>query len=119
MSDVTGLDAETKVVADWLTENVGGRVVSIKRQPRWRPHWLADIEREHEILPLLVRGERYDTDTVWPLRHEFDFQRVMVDLGVRAPRVWGFIDKPAAFVMDRVPGSNWTQDLPDAERGTI
>jgi hypothetical protein len=67
----------------------------------------------------MVRGERYDTDMSWTLRHEADFQRIMVEQGIRAPKVWGWIDKPVAFVMDRVPGSSWTKELPDAERETI
>ncbi len=113
------IDSETQVVSDWLEENVGGRVVSIVRQPRWRPQWIADVERGNELVPLMVRGERYDCDMTWPLRHEADFQRVMVDIGVKAPKVWGWIDRPAAFVMDRVPGTNWTLELPTPERDRI
>jgi hypothetical protein len=33
-------DPETNVVAEWLETNVGGKVVSIARQPRWRPQWI-------------------------------------------------------------------------------
>jgi hypothetical protein len=113
------LDPETEVVAQWLEENIGGKVLSIARQPRWRPQWIADVETDSDVVALMVRGERFDCDMTWPLRHEADFQRVMVEQGIRAPKVWGWIDRPAAFVMDRVPGSNWLKELPDAERETI
>src|ERR1700704_4818480 len=91
------LDPETQVVSDWLEENIGGKVVSIARQPRWRPQWIADVETSRDVIPLMVRGERYDTDMTWTLRHEADFQRIMVEQGIRAPKVWGWIDKPVAF----------------------
>jgi aminoglycoside phosphotransferase (APT) family kinase protein len=112
-------DPETGVVAEWLEDNVGGKVVSISRQPRWRPQWIADVETGSETIALMVRGERYDTDMVWPLRHEYDFQRLMWDAGVKTPKVYGWIDKPACFVMERVPGSSWTIELPGPERDTI
>jgi hypothetical protein len=113
------LDPQTRAVAEWLTDNVGGKVLSIERQARWRPQWIVDVERDGEVLPLMVRGERFDTDMTWALRHEADFQKVMEDIGVKVPKVWGWIDDPVAFVMDRVPGSNWTKELPEDERDRI
>jgi hypothetical protein len=115
----SAIDPETTIVAEWLEENVGGKVVSISRQPRWRPQWIADVDKGSETVALMVRGERYDTDMVWPLRHEYDFQRLMWDSGVKTPKVYGWIDNPASFVMERVPGSSWTIELPKAERDTI
>jgi hypothetical protein len=68
------LDGETTVVADWLSTNLHGRVRSTTRQPRWRPQWIADVETADGLLSVMVRGERYDTDMVWPLKHENDVQ---------------------------------------------
>ncbi len=113
------LDPETAVVSDWLATNIGGKVASIARQPRWRPQWIADIERDNDVVSVIVRGERYDCDMTWSLRHEADFQQLMVANGVRAPKIWGWIDSPTAFVMECVPGSSWTKELPEAERDTI
>jgi aminoglycoside phosphotransferase (APT) family kinase protein len=107
------------VVKGWLEENIGGKVVALARQARWRPQWIADLDTGGEVLPLMVRGERYDTDMTWPLRHEYDFQRIMDDIGVRVPKVYGWMDNPTAFVMARVPGSSWTKELPTKERDTI
>jgi aminoglycoside phosphotransferase (APT) family kinase protein len=113
------VDVETQVVADWLSENVGGRVTSIQRQPRWRPQWIADVERGDEVIPLMIRGERYDTDMTWPLKHEGLFQQAMADVGVLVPKVWGWIDKPFAFVMDRVPGQSTFDNTSDADRDRV
>jgi len=119
VQDVRAIDAETTTVVDWLEDNIGGKVVSIARQPRWRPQWIADVDTGDELVPLMVRGERYDCDMTWPLRHEYDLQRTMDAVGIRVPKVWGWIDKPASFVMSRVPGSSWTKELPEKERDTI
>lgn len=116
--DVTA-DPDTAAVSAWLSDNIGGRVVSIQRQARWRPQWLAEVERDHDVVPLLVRGERFDSDMTWPLRHEADFQRVMHETGIRTPKVWGWIDRPAAMVMDLCPGTHDTRDLPPEETAVI
>ncbi|MGD9793537.1 MAG: phosphotransferase [Acidimicrobiia bacterium] len=113
------VDAETQVVVDWLTKNVGGKVTSIARQPRWRPQWIADVERDGELIPLMVRGERYDMVLTWSLDHEMRFQKVMADVGVNVPKVWGWLDEPKAFVMDRVPGQSDFKDTSDADRDRV
>ena len=38
-------DDGTAKVSAWLRANIGGEVVRIRRQPRWRPVWFADVER--------------------------------------------------------------------------
>ncbi len=88
MATDIAVDGETQKVVDWLTDNVGGKVVSIARQPRWRPQWIADVERDGETLPLMVRGERYDMELTWSLEHEMNFQKTMGDIGVAVPHVW-------------------------------
>ena len=56
-------DDGTAKVSAWLRANVG-EVVRIRRQPRWRPVWFADVERDGE-LPRAVRPRR-------PHRHAAD-----------------------------------------------
>ncbi|EIV91916.1 phosphotransferase [Frankia sp. QA3] len=97
------------MVISWLEDHLG-RVTAIERQPRWRPVWFADVERGGELLRLCVRGERADTDLVFPLAHEMRFQRVAHEHGIPVPAVHGWIDELPAFVMDRVPGR---PDFPD------
>ena len=42
MSDV---DPNTARVIAWLESELGGRVVQVERQPRWRPVWFVEFER--------------------------------------------------------------------------
>ena len=64
----------TEQVRAWLQGNLGGRVVRIGRQPRWRPVWFADVERDGETLELCVRGDRTDMPLIFPLDHEMRLQ---------------------------------------------
>ena len=53
-------EVSTAKIVTWLEKHVGGRVVQIARQPRWRPVWFADVLRDGETLELCVRGDRTD-----------------------------------------------------------
>lgn len=108
-------DATEKIVT-WLERELGGRVVSIARQPRWRPVWFADLERDGETLALCVRGDRTDMPLVFPLEHEMVLQRTMHEHGIPTPKVYGLIDSPLAYVMDRVEGRNDFAESTDEER---
>ena len=109
----------TEQVRAWLQGNLGGRVVRIGRQARWRPVWFADVERDGETLELCVRGDRTDMPLIFPLDHEMRLQALMHDHGIPTPKVHGWIDEPTAYVMDRVPGrSDFTQST-DEERAAV
>jgi aminoglycoside phosphotransferase (APT) family kinase protein len=110
------VDDGTDKVRRWLETNVGGRVVHLVRQPRWRPVWFADVERDGETLELCVRGDRTDMSLIFPLDHEMRLQAVMYDQGIPTPKVYGWIDDPKAYVMDRVGGRNDFEKSTDAER---
>ena len=112
-------DDGTEQVRAWLGANIGGRVVRIVRQPRWRPVWFADVERDSELLELCVRGDRTDMPLIFPLDHEMRLQSVMHDHGIPTPNVYGWIDEPMAYVMDRVPGRNDFEKATEAERSTV
>jgi aminoglycoside phosphotransferase (APT) family kinase protein len=109
----------TESVRAWLERELGGRVVQLSRQPRWRPVWFADVERDGEVLELCVRGERVDMPAVFPLDHEMGFQAVLHDHGIPTARVHGWIDQPRAYVMDRVPGRNDFMEASAAERAAV
>ena len=112
-------DDGTEQVRAWLGANIGGRVVRIVRQPRWRPVWFADVERDSELLELCVRGDRTDMPLIFPLDHEMRLQSVMHDHGIPTPKVYGWIDEPMAYVMDRVPGRNDFEKATEAERSAV
>jgi aminoglycoside phosphotransferase (APT) family kinase protein len=106
-------------VVEWIEANVGGRVVSLARQPRWRPVWFVDVERGSDRLELCVRGERVDIPGVWPLRHEMTAQALLGECGIPVPQVYGWCDEPRAFVTDRVPGRADFAGTPDTERDAV
>ncbi len=112
-------DPDTARVRDWLAAHFGGEVVHIERQARWRPVWWADVEVDGVRRALCVRGDRTDMSLVFPLQHEMRLQQVMHDHGIPVPEVHGWIDEPAAYVMDRVGGRNDFQGSTDAEREAV
>lgn len=95
---------EESVLRDWVERELGGSVLQVRRQARWRPVWLLDVERGGELLPLIVRGERADVPLIFPLRHEMTLQRLLHGRGIPVPEVHGWIDELPAYVMTRVPG---------------
>jgi len=111
-------DAATAKVRDWLDAHLG-RVEWIRRQPRWRPVWFADVEGADGRLELCVRGDRTDMPLIFPLDHEMRLQDLLVRHGIPAPRVHGWIDDPLAYVMDRVAGRNDFTGVPDDERRAV
>jgi len=112
-------DDEIKKITAWLEAKLGGKVVRIARQPRWRPVWFADVEREGQRLELCVRGDRTDMKLIFPLDHEMRFQGLLHDHGIPAAKVYGWIDDPCAYVMDRVPGREDFSEVTDAERRAV
>jgi aminoglycoside phosphotransferase (APT) family kinase protein len=112
---LTDTAAATERVVTWLEANMG-KVTDIVRQPRWRPVWWADVDAGGETRRLCVRGDRTDMTLIFPLDHEMRLQSVMYDHGIPVPQVHGWIDDPAAYVMDAVPGRNDFEKSTDAER---
>ncbi len=104
------------VIVEWCETSLGAEVVELARQPRWRPVWFVVVERGGERLDLVVRGDRTDMPLIFPLRHEMTFQRLLVEHGIPAARVHGWIDALPAYVMDRVPGREHFGDASDEDR---
>jgi aminoglycoside phosphotransferase (APT) family kinase protein len=92
-------------VRAWLAENLG-EVLSLERQPRWRPGWDAVVRRDGQRLALYVRGPRGDTyASPVDMHQEAEIHRVFEENGIPAPRVFGMIDDPLSIVMERLPGA--------------
>src|SRR5690606_27920350 len=108
MTDATAStlgDSRIDTVIAWIEANLGGRVSSVQRQARWRPIYFIDLEQgAGSVLKLCVRGERADVPLVFPLKHEMLVQRLMHEHGSRVPRVYGWLDDPRCYVMERVDG---------------
>ncbi len=109
---------QTERVRQWLEGELGGTVVDIRRQPRWRPVWFADVERDGETSEYVVRGDRTDMPLIFPLHHEMTLQDQLHHHGIPTPAVHGWIDDPMAYVMDRVGGQQDFQGTSDADRAS-
>ena len=101
---------------EWIERTTGGRVIRSERQPRWRPAWFIDIERDGEILPVYFRGDRGSLDHgVYPLEHEQRVLEVLEAQGIAVPHVYGLCPEPRGIVMARVAGRANLLTVDDAD----
>jgi aminoglycoside phosphotransferase (APT) family kinase protein len=80
---------------------------------------MVELEQDHGVLSLMVRGDRTDTACTWSLDHEMRFQQVMHDQDIRVPKVYGWIDEPKSFVTERFTGQSDFAGVGDADRDRI
>src|SRR5438876_1893823 len=118
---ITGMESAPAPIVEWVENATGGRVVHSERQPRWRPAWYLDVERDGEMLPLYFRGDRGSLDHgVYSLEHEYRVLRVLEAHDIAVPHVYGFCPDPRGIVMERVRGrANLLTVNDDAERSAI
>jgi hypothetical protein len=57
---VTAPDLQADAITTWLATNLGATVTSMSRQPRWRPVWFVEAQRDGRAVRLCVRGDRTD-----------------------------------------------------------
>ncbi|MEM1114365.1 MAG: hypothetical protein AAGI11_20805 [Pseudomonadota bacterium] len=112
VNEATLRDAEKeahKGIRAWIARELGGEVRSITRLERWRPQWKVTFVAADEVRAVLVRGNR-PIAPVSALRFEMDVMEVLEKNGIKVPHIYGWMDSPAAFVMDwidtedRAPG---------------
>ena len=106
-------------VRRWLETSLGAEVVELTRQPRWRPVWFATVVLDGSTRKLCVRGDRVDMELTFPLEHEMRFQQLLHHHAMPVPQVHGWIDEPAAFVMDAIPGQFHFEGTDDADRHQV
>ena len=106
-------------ITAWVQRELGGKVRRIERQARWRPVWWVTLEQDDDVLELCVRGDRIDSPSAFPLEHEMVFQSLLHQNGIPVARVHGWCDEPRAIVMDRVPGRDNFEGVPDDERRQV
>ena len=106
-------------VISWIESLRGGQVGSWSRQPRWRPMWFLDVQRDGATEKVMVRGERSDSVLQFPLDHEMRFQQVLQDQGIPVPKVYGWCDEPRAYATEAVPGRPDFAGVSDTDRDRI
>ncbi|MEQ8841130.1 MAG: phosphotransferase family protein [Acidimicrobiales bacterium] len=104
-----------QTVRNWVEDELGP-VVTLRRQPRWRPVWFATVEGLGEVV---VRGDRTDMELIFPLDHEMRFQQIAHAHGIPVPAVHGWIDDIPAYVMDVVPGAPYLLGAGERVRATV
>jgi aminoglycoside phosphotransferase (APT) family kinase protein len=93
---------------------VGGRVISLERQPRWRKAWYAIVERDGKNVPLYIRGDKQIDAEPYPgLAREAAILNLFRADGLPVPKVYGMTENPIGIVMDRVPGSREMSEAGD------
>lgn len=106
-------------VHDWLQSHIGP-VQTLERQPRWRPAWFADVERDGANVPLSVRGDREGMEFSLSTHREADVLEALEKRGVPVPHIYGRIEAPRAIVMDHLPGvTNLASSRTAAERNAV
>jgi hypothetical protein len=105
----------------FVTETMGGTITRMERQVRWRPAWFVDVERDGDLIPLHLRGDRGGDVAIFPeLRREADVIGVLSDHGVAVPRIYGYCEDPPCILMDAIPGSrNMAEAASDKVRSAI
>lgn len=101
----------------WIEAELGGKVVHAERQPRWRPAWFIDLERDTGRLPLYFRGDRGEAEAgVYSLERELRVLKFLEAHEIPVPHVYGFCPAPRGIVMERCPGR---ADLATAESDAV
>jgi len=100
-----GGDGPESKLRRWIEQRLGGTIVSMERQARWRPAWFAEVETADGRMPIYVRSRREQAELLFfPLAHEAEVLRVLHAAGIPSPKIYGLCDDPEAIVMDRMPG---------------
>jgi hypothetical protein len=102
----------------WIEANLGGRITQFERQPRWRPAFFLDLERDGETLPIYLRGGRVDVEnSAQALEFEMHVLQQLEADGIPVPHIHGFTPHPAGIVMERSPGRENLATANSADEG--
>jgi aminoglycoside phosphotransferase (APT) family kinase protein len=120
VNDVDVTDEEARLKAR-LEQLLGGKVILLERQPRWRKAWYATVEVNGDTKAIYVRGDKQiDAEPFPGLDREAAILQILERNGVAVPHVYGMCDDPIGIVMDRVPGTrDVAEAADDAERECI
>jgi aminoglycoside phosphotransferase (APT) family kinase protein len=120
VSEMPLADEEARL-APQIEGLVGGRIISLERQPRWRKAWYAAVERAGETLPIYVRGDKQIDAEPYPgLDREAAILRLFGAGGLPVPSVYGMTQDPMSIVMERVRGTRDVgQAINDDERRSL
>ena len=105
-----GADTE-RLLTDWIERNIG-KVVRLEAEPRWRPAWTADAEKDGRIVPLYIKGPR-EVEAMVGVKLEGASLDVLHRNGIPAPAQYGYIPEIDAIVMERLEGQSRLENIAD------
>ncbi|WP_371433421.1 phosphotransferase [Novosphingobium sp.] len=124
MSDSNGVaeydDAAVQRIRDFVEATMGGRIVRMEQQVRWRPAWFADVDVDGRIVELHLRGDRTGDVAIFPdLKREADIISVLHKHGIPVPEVHGYLADPPCIVMESIPGTRDVSGLSAAAQSAV
>lgn len=113
-------DAAVQRIRDFVEATMGGRIVRMEQQVRWRPAWFADVDVGGRIVELHLRGNRTGDVAIFPdLKREADIIRVLHRHGIPVPEVHGYLADPPCIVMESIKGTRDLSDLSPAAKSAV
>lgn len=124
MAEPNGLaeydDAAVQRIRDFVETTMGGRILRMEQQVRWRPAWFADVQIGGKIVELHLRGDRTGDVAIFPdLKREADIIRVLHRHGIPVPEVHGYLADPPCIVMESIPGTRDLSDLSPQAKSAV
>jgi aminoglycoside phosphotransferase (APT) family kinase protein len=112
--DALSTGEEERRLGPQIERLVGGRVIALERQPRWRKAWYAVVDRDGAYVPIYVRGDKQIDAEPYPgLAREAAILNLFGQSDLPVPKVYGMTENPIGIVMDRVPGTRDVAEAPD------
>jgi aminoglycoside phosphotransferase (APT) family kinase protein len=104
----------------WIERRMGGRVVEVEQQVRWRQQHFVTIDRGGQPLTILARGER-EAELArrstflshFDIAHEARVLEALQGHGLKVPELYGYDDEHRLILMERVDGTNLLAEAPD------
>ena len=111
MPDALPVADSERLLTGWIERNIG-KVVRLEAEPRWRPAWTADAEKDGKIVPLYIKGPR-EVEAMVGVRLEGASLDVLHRNGIPAPAQYGYIPEIDAIVMERLEGQSRLENIAD------
>lgn len=114
-------------LVEWVESTIGGKVVAVERQGRWRPHFFVAVQRpDGEVVSALARFPR-DPEliadraflTKFDIGHEARVLNALQGLGFPVARYYGFHEGEQVILQGRVAGTNDISGLDDETRSRV
>ena len=108
---------------EWIARTVGGRVVQVRRQARWRANYFVDVDAPglETVVLKSARAPRHVIErsallSTFNSHREAVMLELLQDQDVKVPPYLGFHDDSRSLLMAKVEGSAQVHGLEDREQ---